>query len=130
MGPGGDGAEVKIHKVHMVRQKDIGGLEALHMDLFDLIFLAYHAQAAQGPEDSGKNFPLAQGRPGGVVAFEAAVVDIDVFHKVFPPLGHIPERILPFLPVYHRNNRKANPISGNFQHDFQKGGCQKRAGML
>ena len=75
----------------------------------------------------GKNFPLAQGRSGGVVAFEAAVVDIDAFHKVFPPFGRIPERFLPFLPVYHRNNRKANPISGNFQHDFQKGGCQKRA---
>ena len=27
MGPGGDGAEVEVHEVHVVRQKDIGGLE-------------------------------------------------------------------------------------------------------
>ena len=85
MGPGSNGAEVEVHKIHVVRQQNIGGLQSLHMDLLNFVLLPHHAQTAQGPEDGGEDLPLPQGRPGGVVSPEAAIVDVDALH-IFPSL--------------------------------------------
>ena len=107
MGPGGDGAEVEVHEVHVVGQQDVRGLQPLHVDLFDLVLLPHHAQAAQGPEDGGKDLPLPQGRLGGVVAFEAAVVDVDALHMFpsLPPDNTFPAGIVTSLSQNRRESK-------------------------
>ena len=85
---------MKVHEVHVVAQQDIGGLEALHVDLLDFVLLPDHAHAAQGPEDGGKNFVLAQGRLGRVIALEAAIVDVDALHNILPPAGGAPPAVI------------------------------------
>ena len=98
MGPGGDGAEVKVHKIHVVAQQDVGRLEALHIDFLDPVVLSQHAQAAQRAKNGGEDLPLPQRRPGGVVALEAAVVDVDALHGNLPPAGPGPADIVISLP--------------------------------
>ena len=84
---------MEIHKVHVVAQQDVGGLEALHVDFLNLVGLSRHAQAAQGPQNGGEHPPLLQGRPGGVVAPETAVVDVNGVHAPLPPAGYTQARL-------------------------------------
>ena len=70
--------------MHVVAQEQVGGLQALHVDLLNAVVLARHAQPAQGPQHGGEEQPLAQRGSGGVVAPQSAVVDVNGFHGLSP----------------------------------------------
>ena len=112
MGPGGDGTELEVNKIHVVGQQQVWGLQPLHIDLLNPVILPDHADAAYCPQDRGEQQALLQRRLCGVIPLERAVIDIDGFHTNVPPLspGLCPDGF--YFPVYHRVGQKANPYFG------------------
>ena len=76
VGEGGDGGELKVDEVHVVRQEHIGGLQTLHIEFFDLIILADEGGLAQAGHQTCEKQGLADGELCRVVVFGIFVVDI------------------------------------------------------
>jgi len=76
VGEGGDGRQLKIDEIHVVRQQHIGRLQALHVDFFDPILLADERRPGKQRHESRDDHGLPDGQLRGIVIFGIFVVDI------------------------------------------------------
>ena len=75
LGVGEVGDQLKVDEGHMVREQDIGGLDALHVDLLQLVFLPRQHHLGQKLNEPGEVDGLADGIFGRFIGFLNAVID-------------------------------------------------------
>ena len=54
MGESGNRAEMEVHEVHMVAQKNVRRFQPLHIDFLNLVLLSHHTDATQGTQQTGE----------------------------------------------------------------------------
>ena len=79
VGPGGHGAQLEVHKIHMIGQQNVRGLHILHVDFLDLIGDAPgHEQLRHQLQQMSHKLRLPDGELRRVIGDFISVID---FHK-------------------------------------------------
>ena len=105
---GGERGKLKVDEIHMVGKDHVRRLQAFHIDLFDLVFLADEHDLGEKPDEPCQIDRLADGVLCGLVASFVFIIYVDIhgmpmpFPWIFPSI--ILYIILRFLPKINRKN--------------------------
>jgi hypothetical protein len=112
---GCDCGKLKVDEVHMIGKDHVGCLESLHIDLFDLVFLADEHDLGEKPDQPRQIDRLANGVLCGLVTSFVFIIYVNIHGMPMPFPWIFPSIILNILSCFLRksNSEKKKHQTGS-----------------